>query len=36
MGVTREFETKEDLRTFLLDLPNAPIDFIENMINRIE
>ena len=36
MGVTREFKTKQELSSFLLKQPNAPIDFINDMINSIE
>lgn len=36
MDVTREFETKEELREFLLKLPSPPTDFIEDMIKSIE
>ncbi|TSJ41284.1 hypothetical protein [Fluviicola chungangensis] len=36
MGVTRQFKTKEELKDFLLGLPNPPIDFIREMIAGIE
>ena len=36
MGVTRQFSTKEELRTFLLKQPSAPTEKIEKFIQSLE
>ena len=36
MGVTHDFATKEELRTFLLKQPSAPADEIKQIMKKLE
>lgn len=36
VDVSRQFKTKEELRAFLLGLPNPPVDYIEEFINSLK
>ncbi len=35
-GVTREFKTKEELGSFLLGLPNPPVNYIEEFLDGLK
>lgn len=36
MGVTRQFNSKEELKTFLIELPSPPVETINQFIESLE